>query len=309
MALKGQGKLQLGQALGNIATLRKRQFDLSTLQSAADVINTRLEQSQKQYGKKKKGRQLGGLIGSTGATALGLGVGLATGGIGTLGLMGIGAVSSLAGGEIGRSLGMGMDTGDIEVRDDYMALLKKEDPDLARRVENIAYGEALKTQQGEYDQAKESSKIQEASLGTSLTGGKEGSYGSGLFASGHTDQVRYETFLDAASGAASGLYAGRLASSPKSADKIKKFAPVSKTYKQGATSTYPDWLKGFSGPSHTVSYQSKHPVLENIAYLYGGKAKPWGQEHLVQQGQKRVPWWQQMLLPQDYEATQVGTGF
>ena len=307
MALKGQGKLQLGQALGNIATLRKRQFDLSTLQSAADVINTRLEQSQKQYGKKKKGRQLGGLIGSTGATALGLGVGLATGGIGTLGLMGIGAVSSLAGGEIGRSLGMGMDTGDIEVRDDYMALLRKEDPDLARRVENIAYGEALKTQQGEYDQAKESSKMQEASLGTSLTGGKEGSYGSGLFASGHTDQVRYETFLDAASGAASGLYAGRLASSPKSADNIKKFGKVSKTYKQG--DKLPAWIDSFSGPSHTVSYQSKHPVLENIAYLYGGKASPWGQQQVVQQGQKKVPWWQQMLLPQEYDVNTVGTGF
>jgi hypothetical protein len=275
MALKGQGKLQLGQALGNIATLRKRQFDLATLQSAADVINTRLEQSQKQYGKKKKGRQLGGLIGSTGATALGLGVGLATGGIGTLGLMGIGAVSSLAGGEIGRSLGMGMDT--------------------------------LKAQQGEYDQAKESSKMQEASLGTSLTGGKEGSYGSGLFASGHTDQVRYETFLDAASGAASGLYAGRLASSPKSADKIKKFGKVSKTYKQG--DKLPAWIDSFSGPSHTVSYQSKHPVLENIAYLYGGKASPWGQQQVVQQGQKKVPWWQQMLLPQEYDVNTVGTGF
>ena len=209
MALKSSSQT-LGQAFAGVGQAKKIAFDIETLQSAADIINTRLEQSQADYTKKKQKRTTGGFLGSMLGTALGVGVGLMTGGIGTVGLMGAGAAGSWAGGEIGRSAAMGFDTGDIEMTEEYMELIKNKDPELAKRLEGMALKGTLEEQIDTYKTEQERTKKAEQSLGTVLTGGwggsKEGSYGTGLL-SGHGN-ARYDVYGDILSGAFSGLTAG-----------------------------------------------------------------------------------------------------
>ena len=53
MALKSSSQT-LGEAFAGVGQAKKIAFDIETLQSAADIINTRLEQSQADYTKKKQ---------------------------------------------------------------------------------------------------------------------------------------------------------------------------------------------------------------------------------------------------------------
>ena len=59
MALKSSSQT-LGEAFAGVGQAKKIAFDIETLQSAADIINTRLEQSQADYTKKKQKRTTGG---------------------------------------------------------------------------------------------------------------------------------------------------------------------------------------------------------------------------------------------------------
>ena len=170
MALKSSSQT-LGQAFAGVGQAKKIAFDIETLQSAADIINTRLKESQADYTKKKQKRTTGGFLGSMLGTALGVGIGLATGGVGYLGLMGAGAAGSWAGGELGRSAAMGFDTGDIEMTEEYMELIKNKDPELAKRLEGMALKGTLEEQIDTYKTEQERTKEAEKSLGTWLTGG------------------------------------------------------------------------------------------------------------------------------------------
>ena len=209
MALKSSSQT-LGSAFAGVGQAKKVAFDIETLQSAADIINTRLKESQASYSTKKKQRTTGGLLGSMFGTALAVGAGLATGGISNIGLAAYGALGSALGGEVGRSSLMGFETGDVEMTEEYMELIKSKDPELAKRLGSMALKGTLSDQMDSYKDEQERTKEAEQSLATNLTGGwgggKEGSYGSGVLKShGNT---RYDVYGDMASGAFSGLTAG-----------------------------------------------------------------------------------------------------
>ena len=262
MALKSSSQT-LGEAFAGVGQAKKIAFDIETLQSAADIINTRLEQSQADYTKKKQKRTTGGFLGSMLGTALGVGIGLATGGIGTIGLMGAGAAGSWAGGEVGRSAAMGFDTGDIEMTEEYMELIKNKDPELAKRLEGMALKGTLEEQIDTYKTEQERTKEAEKSLGTWLTGGrggsKAGSYGTGLL-SGHGN-ARYDVYGDILSGAFSGLTAG-VGAGGKSGIAEKHLS--GELAKGGA--------KGVEGWKSLRKMQGKD-VMKNIGWMYTGGSK------------------------------------
>ena len=263
MALKSSSQT-LGSAFAGVGQAKKVAFDIETLQSAADIINTRLKESQASYSKKKKDRTTGGLLGSMFGTALGVGIGLATGGISNIGLMAAGALGATAGGEAGRSLGMGLDTGDVEMTDEYMELIKSKDPELAKRLGSMALKGTLSDQMDSYRDEQERTKEAEQSLATSLTGGigggKEGSYGSSLF-KGHGGNTRYEVYGDMASGAFSGLTAGVAAGGKTGIAKRH----ASGTLAKGGG-------KGVEGWKSLRKMQGKD-IVKNIGWMYTGDPK------------------------------------
>ena len=253
MALKSSSQT-LGEAFAGVGQAKKIAFDIETLQSAADIINKRLEQSQADYTKKKQKRTTGGFFGSMLGTALGVGIGLATGGVGYLGLMGAGAAGSWAGGELGRSAAMGFDTGDVEMTEEYMELIESKDPELAKRLKGMSLKGTLSEQIETFKTEKDRTKEAEQSLGTVLTGGwgggKEGSYGTGLL-SGHGN-TRYDVYGDVLSGAFSGLTAG-----------------VGAGGKSGIAEKH---LSGELAKGNLFKKGGMKAVGKNIGWMYGGKS-------------------------------------
>ena len=263
MALKRSSQT-LGSAFAGVGQAKKVAFDIETLQAAADIINTRLKESQASYSTKKKRRTTGGLLGSMLGTALGVGIGLATGGISNIGLMVAGGLGATVGGEAGRSLGMGFETGDVEMTKEYMELIKSKDPELAKRLGSMALKGTLSDQMDSYKDEQERTKEAEQSLATSLTGGigggKEGSYGSSLF-KGHGGDTRYEVYGDMASGAFSGLTAG-VAAGGKTGIATRH---ASGTLAKGGG-------KGVEGWKSLRKMQGKD-IVKNIGWMYTGDPK------------------------------------
>ena len=275
MAIRKTGQLQLAQALGGAGSAKKQRFDLETLKSASEVINERLKGSQKKYSDKKKKRGLRGTLGSMAGTALAVGAGLATGGASTALLMAYGAGGSLIGGELGRSGGMGFKTGDVEITDDYLTLLKNEDPDLAKRVEHMALQGSLKEQKAQYEAEQLRTKEAEESLATSITSKDEGSYASSLFKKRSGDP-RYEVWGDIASGAAAGASAGISAGGAGEIAKKQASGVLASGGKSGLSDTFKNigWMYG-SSPSKAVDestgnlsaevFRSGNQVQTNLA--------------------------------------------